>query len=210
MVIEISDDEDDWDDDGQQPDADSSDSQSGPSRQKSSETEQTDPSPRLTGPLTPSAADNTTAMREMERIRQLQEKESAIKIMMERIAEIERRKRDLAKGRSSDSASMSRTSSAGAAQVASPTPAEAPGVIESMLATAAAAATASATATDEGEQHAALSQVTTSCILLHERHKLSTWPQKSKAQHSAPAEVEAASRVSPDSVLTPRHLHALP
>ncbi|KAG0657105.1 hypothetical protein C6P46_006694 [Rhodotorula mucilaginosa] len=190
MVIEISDDEDDSDDDGRQPNANSPDSHFGPSRHRSSETEQIDPSPRVTR-LTPSAADNANTTKETERIRQLQEKESAIKMMMERIAEIERRQKDLAKGRSSDSASMSRTSSVGAAQAADPVPAEAPVVVEPALATANATATATATATDEGEQHAAP-------------------PQKSKVQRSAPSEVEAASRVSPDSVLTPRHLDASP
>ena len=165
MVIEISDDEDDSDDDGRQPNADSPDSHFGPSRHKSSETEQIDPSPRVTGPLTPTAADNANSTKETERIRQLQEKETAIKMMMERIAEIERRKKDLAKGRSSDSASMSRTSSVDAAQIADPVPAEAPVVVESVL----AIATATATATDKEEQRAGPSQVTISCLLMRTR-----------------------------------------
>lgn len=130
MIIEISDDEDDSDEDGQQRGGQSpvaTDPHRHPARlareghESSGSGEPENPPPRSTGPL-PLDAPADADPKEAERRRQLLEKESAIRKMMNRIAEIERRKKELGKGRPSDSASMSRSASTDAVQVGQSTP----------------------------------------------------------------------------------------
>ncbi|GAA5881510.1 hypothetical protein JCM3774_000140 [Rhodotorula dairenensis] len=121
MIIEISDDEDGSDDDGPPPDERNGSSSSRDLRhtqdqRENSETGRVDSSSRNAGPSPPSAAEDV-GPEEIERRRQLQEKESAIRKMMERIAEIERRKKELGKGRPPDSAPMSRSASSDTAAV---------------------------------------------------------------------------------------------
>ncbi|GAA5982540.1 hypothetical protein JCM10908_006691 [Rhodotorula pacifica] len=129
-----------------------------------------------------------TSPEEMERRRQLQEKEMAIKAMMERIAEIERRKKDMAKGRTPEHTPMTRSVSEGIATA------------ETTGRTGAHVMTERGSVLDEWGSGSILPQVRSRNSESYFGFQTEPALQEPSTKRSTPAEVEAASRASPDTL----------